>query len=120
MIPKVDGDATPLGQRPLTVLPVVYRIWASARMVQLEPWFRRWVPSCVFSAGVVVVLFRLGSLLRLILRRCYLVLFRVMFIFLLLTLLNLLILLIGVSWIVCLVVWVKLAAGLGQPWTRDG
>ena len=51
MIPKVDGDATPLGQRPLTVLPVVYRIWASARMLQLEPWFRRWVPSCVFSAG---------------------------------------------------------------------
>ena len=51
MIPKVDGDATPLGQRPLSVLPVVYRIWASARMVQLEPWFRSWVPSCVFSAG---------------------------------------------------------------------
>ena len=45
MIPKVDGDATPLGQRPLTVLPVVYRIWASARIVHLEPWFS------VFSAG---------------------------------------------------------------------
>ena len=42
---------TPLGQRPLCVLPVVYRIWASARMLQLEPWFRSWVPSCVFSAG---------------------------------------------------------------------
>ena len=51
MIPKVDGDATPLGQRPLTVLPVVYRIWASAGMLQLEPWFRGWVPSCVLSAG---------------------------------------------------------------------
>ena len=25
-IPKVDGDATPLGQRPPSVLPVVYRI----------------------------------------------------------------------------------------------
>ena len=25
MIPKTDGDATPLGQRPLSVLPVVYR-----------------------------------------------------------------------------------------------
>ena len=37
MIPKVDGDATPLGQRPLSVLPVVYRVWASARMLQLEP-----------------------------------------------------------------------------------
>ena len=51
MIPKVDGDATPLGQRPLSALPVVYRVWASARMLQLEPWFRSWVPSCVFSAG---------------------------------------------------------------------
>ena len=51
MIPKADGDATPLGQRPLSVLPVVYRIWASARMIQLEAWFRSWVPDFVFSAG---------------------------------------------------------------------
>ena len=35
MIPEVDSDATPQGQRPLSVLPVVYRIWAPARMVQL-------------------------------------------------------------------------------------
>ena len=41
-IPKTDGDATPLGQRPLSVLPIVYRIWASARMGQLEGWFRSW------------------------------------------------------------------------------
>ena len=27
MIPKTDGDATPLGQRPLGVLPIVYRLW---------------------------------------------------------------------------------------------
>ena len=51
MIPKADGDATPLGQRPLGVLPVVYRIWASARMVQLEGWFKSWVPDSVFNAG---------------------------------------------------------------------
>ena len=51
MIPKTDGDATPLGQRPLSVLLVVYRIWASARMVQLEGWFKSWVPNSVFSAG---------------------------------------------------------------------
>ena len=38
MIPKTDGDAAPLGQRPL------YRIWASARMGQLDGWFRSWVP----------------------------------------------------------------------------
>ena len=51
MIPKTDGDATPLGQRPLSVLPVVYRIWASTRMVQLESWFKSWVPDSVFSEG---------------------------------------------------------------------
>ena len=51
MIPKSDGDATPLGQRPLCVLPVVYRVWASARMMHLEPWFRSWVPDSVFSAS---------------------------------------------------------------------
>ena len=51
MIPKTDGDATPLGQRPLSVLPVVYRLWASTRMGQLGEWFRSWVPNSVFSAG---------------------------------------------------------------------
>ena len=42
-------DVTPLGQRPLSNLPVVYRIWASARMGQLEGWFRSWVPVLSFS-----------------------------------------------------------------------
>ena len=51
MIPKTDGNATPLGQRLLSVLPVVYRIWASARMGQLEGWFKSWVPDAVYSAG---------------------------------------------------------------------
>ena len=51
MIPKADGDATPLGQRPLSVLPVVYRLWASTRMGHLGDWFRSWVPDSVFSAG---------------------------------------------------------------------
>ena len=60
MILKADGDTTPLGQSPLIVLPVVYRIWASARMVQLEEWFRSWVPDSVFSAVVVAVRLRLG------------------------------------------------------------
>ena len=49
MIPQTDGDATPLGQRPLSVLPVVYRIWASARMGQLDGWFQSWVPSVCFE-----------------------------------------------------------------------
>ena len=51
MIPKNDGDATPLGQRPLSVLPSAYRIWACARMVQPGDWFKSWVPGSVFSAG---------------------------------------------------------------------
>ena len=30
--------------------PIVYRVWASARMCQLDGWFRSWVPDSVFSA----------------------------------------------------------------------
>ena len=51
MIPKTDGDATPLGQRPLCVLPIVKRLWASARLQQLKSWLESWVPESVFSAG---------------------------------------------------------------------
>ena len=47
---KADGDATPLGQRPLCVLPVVYRIWASVRL-HLDDWLKSWLPLSVFSAG---------------------------------------------------------------------
>ena len=36
---------------PLSVLPIVYRIWASACMGQLDGWFKSWVPDSVFSAG---------------------------------------------------------------------
>ena len=51
MIPKVYGNGTCLGQRPLCVLLVVCSIWTSARMVQLEEWFQSWVPDSVFSAA---------------------------------------------------------------------
>ena len=57
MIPKVDGDATPLGQRPLSVLPVVYRIWASARMEQLNDWCHSWLPD---SVRVFILGFRIS------------------------------------------------------------
>ena len=33
------------------MLPVVYRIWASARMVQLDGWFKSRVPDSVFGVG---------------------------------------------------------------------
>ena len=51
LIPKADGDATPLGQRLVSALTVVYRVWASARMVQLDDGFQSWVLVSVFSAG---------------------------------------------------------------------
>ena len=37
---KVDGDATPLGQRSLSVLPIAYRLWASVGFLHLRDWFR--------------------------------------------------------------------------------
>ena len=51
MIPKVDGDSTPSGQRPLCVLPVIYRLWASLRLTHLNDWFQGWIPQSVFSLG---------------------------------------------------------------------
>ena len=51
MIHKADGDSTPLGQRPFCVLPVVYRLWASVRLGHLQDWFYSWVPDTVYSAG---------------------------------------------------------------------
>ena len=51
MIPKVDGDSTPLGQRPLSVLPVVYRLWASLRLGHLREWVEGWLPQSVYSLG---------------------------------------------------------------------
>ena len=40
MIPKADGDSTPSGQRPLSVLPVIERLWASLRQGHLCDWWR--------------------------------------------------------------------------------
>ena len=52
MIPKVDGDSTSLGQRPLCVLPIVHRFWgASVRLQQLQDWYQSWVLKSVFCAG---------------------------------------------------------------------
>ena len=51
MIPKTGGDSTPLGQRPLSVLPVVYRLWASLRLGHLREWVEGWLPTSVYSLG---------------------------------------------------------------------
>ena len=51
MIPEVDGDSTPLGPRPLSVLPVVYRLWASLRLGHLREWVEGWLHASVYSLG---------------------------------------------------------------------
>ena len=51
LIPMVDGDSTPLGQRPLSVLPIVYRMWASLRLGHLRKWVEGWLPQSVYSLG---------------------------------------------------------------------
>ena len=50
-IPIADGDSTPLGQRSLSVLPVVYRLWASLRLGHLREWVEEWFLRSVFSLG---------------------------------------------------------------------
>ena len=49
LIPEADGDSTPLGQRLLSVLFVVYRLWASLRLGHLREWVEEWLPKSVFS-----------------------------------------------------------------------
>ena len=49
MIPKVDGDSTTLGQRPLSVLTVVYRLWASLRLGHLREWVEGLFSKSVYS-----------------------------------------------------------------------
>ena len=50
MIPRLMV-ILPLGQRPLSVLPVVYRLWASLRLGHLREWVEGWLPKSVFSLG---------------------------------------------------------------------
>ena len=51
MIPEADGDSTSLGLRPLSVLPVVYRLWAFLRLGHLKDSVLGWVPRSVCSLG---------------------------------------------------------------------
>ena len=59
MIPKADGDSTPLGQRP----PVLYRLWASLRLGHLREWVEAGFFSRISVLIMVSLLWRLGSLL---------------------------------------------------------
>ena len=48
---KADGDSTPLGQWPLSVLLFVYSLWASLRLGHLWEWVEGSLPQSVFSLG---------------------------------------------------------------------
>ena len=51
IILEADGDSTPQGQRPLSVLLVVYTLWAPLRLGHLRGWVEGWLPNSVFSLG---------------------------------------------------------------------
>ena len=51
MIPEEGGDATPVGQWPLSALPILCRLWAAVRLCHIQDWFESWLPDSVFSAG---------------------------------------------------------------------
>ena len=57
MIPETDGDSTFSGQRPLIVLPVVYRLWASLRLRHL----REWVEGLLLVISCMLCLLTLSS-----------------------------------------------------------
>ena len=127
MIPKADGESTPLGQRPLSVLPVVCRLKGGCL-------------SRFFVWVTVYLHLRFGFLLLWTLKRFCLVWVGISCTSWSLTLLTPLTLLIGpfltVLWVDlgCLTssrgayfayhsqvrLWFKLAAGLGEPWCRHG
>ena len=134
MIPKADGDSTPLGQRLLSVLPVVYRLWASLRLGHLREWVEGgYLIRCSVS-GMVYLRWEPGSLLLWILRRFFpglswslmssspLTLLTGPFCIALLDACDYLIGFREVYFPFHSQVRLrfKLAAGLGEPWCRDG
>ena len=60
MIPKAEGESTPIGQCPLCVLSVVDRFWASVKSSHLQQWCYSWVdfyrriPSSSKSGGLQI------------------------------------------------------------------
>ena len=50
--PIVKDELRPLtagNTRPITVMPLLYRLWASARVRQLLDWQQQWISPCVYS-----------------------------------------------------------------------
>ena len=42
LIPKTDSDGSPSNLRPLSILSVIYRLWASVRLKELMIWQESW------------------------------------------------------------------------------
>ena len=49
LIPKGEGGA-PLEQRPITVTPIAYRVWAASRMYQCNKWQESWLQDTQHGA----------------------------------------------------------------------
>ena len=105
MIPKADGNSTPLGQRSLSVLPVVYRLWASLGLDICGSGLRGVYQNLFRAWAMVYPRLRPGSLLRWILKRFFLVLVVISCMLWLLMSLTHLILLIGLFWTALWVAW---------------
>ena len=63
LIPKGEG-AEPLEQRPLSVMPVAYRVWAAARVTESMTWQELWIRQgqhgCRPHHGTSDALYRIG------------------------------------------------------------
>ena len=105
MIPKADGDSTPLGQRPLCVLPIAYRLWASVRLLHLGEWLGLGCLTLFSALAGGVVPLRPGILRLLIVRNPCLVPWILMSISLWRMSSSPFIPLIGVFWTTSLAVW---------------
>ena len=51
LLPKKD-DHWPLAQRPISLLPMVYRLWAAARVAILKEWFAREGHASAWGQGI--------------------------------------------------------------------
>ena len=51
LIPKGEG-CEPLNQRPLPILPIIYRVWAAARCSQCNVWQEDWITDGQHGARV--------------------------------------------------------------------
>ena len=105
VIPKADGDSTPLGQRPLIVLPVVYRLWLPFGLDICESGMRGGYLIRCLVLVMVSLQWNPGSLLRWILRRFFPGLVVISCMSWSLMSLSPLILLTGPFWIVLWVAW---------------